>query len=238
VLRDRLRQVHAPGGPRLTPGGRPGCDSGCACAANEFDERHAREDLAKLRRSGPAKTTRWLLDALGLGGVEGWSVLDIGAGVGAVHLELLDAGAASAVDIDISPAFVAAARDEAARRGRSDAVSYEIGDFVAIAPSLEPADIVALDRVVCCYSDMEALVSLSTSRARRRYGLVYPRDTWWIRNGARVMNALAGLFRAKTRFYVHATRNVDGLVRAAGFEQRMRRTTAFWQVTVYERPAA
>ena len=168
----------------------------------------------------------------------GWSVLDIGAGVGAVHLELLDAGGVSAVDVDVSSAFVAAARDEATRRGRSDAVTYEIGDFVALAPALEPADIVALDRVVCCYADMAALVSLSAARARRRYGLVYPRDTWWIRNGARIGNALAGLFRSKTRIHVHATREVEGLVRAAGLEERMRRTTTFWQVAVYERPAA
>ena len=72
---------------------------------------------------------------------------------------------------------------------------------------------------------MAALVSLSAARARRRYGLVYPRDTWWIRSGARVGNAFAGLFRSKTRIHVHATREVEGLVRAAGLEERMRRTT-------------
>jgi SAM-dependent methyltransferase len=169
--------------------------------------------------------------------VSGWSVLDIGAGVGAVHLELLDKGATAAVDVDISPAFVAAARDEAARRGRSDAVTYEVGDFVAIAPSLDPADIVALDRVVCCYGDMQALVSLSVARARHRIGFVYPRDAWWIRSGARLGNALSRLFRSKTRIYIHPTRDVDSLVREAGFERRMRRTTTFWQVAVYERPA-
>lgn len=163
-------------------------------------------------------------------------MLDIGAGVGAVHLALLDAGATAAVDVDISPAFVAAARDEAARRGRSDAVTYEIGDFVALAPALEPADIVALDRVVCCYGDMRALVSLSASRARHRYGLVYPRDAWWIRGGARLGNALSRLFRSKTRIYIHASRDVDELVRVEGFERRMLRKTSFWQVVVYERP--
>src|SRR4029079_17812820 len=103
-------------------------------------------------------------------------------------------------------------------------------------PTVEPADIVALDRVVCCYADMAALVSLSAARARGPYGLVYPRDTWWIRNGARVGNALAGLFRSKTRIHVHATREVEGLVRAAGLEERMRRTTTFWQVAWYDRP--
>jgi SAM-dependent methyltransferase len=163
-------------------------------------------------------------------------VLDIGAGVGAVHLELLDAGAAAAVDVDASPAFVEAARSEAARRGTSDRVTYQVGDFVALAPEVAPAEIVALDRVVCCYPDMAALVSLSTARARRRYGLVYPRDSWWIRSGARIANALTALFRSRIRIHIHATADVDGLVRAAGLEPRFRRSTIFWQVAVYERP--
>ena len=238
MLRDRLRPVHAPGGQGLTGGRRPGCDPGCACAANEFGERDARKDLAAYRKSGPDRTTRWLIDALAVGGVEGWSVLDIGAGVGAVHLELLDAGAAAAIDVDVSPAYVAAARDEAARRGRSDAVRHEVGDFVAMAEDLEPVDVVALDRVVCCYRDMAALVTLSAARARRRYGLVYPRDSWWIRAGARTMNAVARLFRRPIRFYAHRTADVDGLVRAAGLEPRFHRTTVFWQVAAYERPGA
>jgi SAM-dependent methyltransferase len=168
--------------------------------------------------------------------VEGWSVLDIGAGVGAVHLALLDAGAAVAVDIDASPAYVAAARDEAARRGHADHVRYEVGDFVAAAPELETADAVALDRVVCCYADMAALVSLSAERARRRYGLVYPRDRWWIRSGAAVANSIGGLFRARLRFHAHRTADVDALIRAAGLEPRFLRRTVFWQVAVYERP--
>jgi magnesium-protoporphyrin O-methyltransferase len=193
--------------------------------------------LEKLHKSGPATTTRWLIDALSAGGVEGWSVLDVGAGVGAVHLELLAAGAAEALDIDASSAYVAAAQTEAARRGIADRVSHEIGDFVAVAADVEPADVVALDRVVCCYRDMAALVTLSAERARHRYGLVYPRDSWWIRTGARVMNTVTGLFRSKIRFYAHRTADVDGLVRAAGLQPLFQRTTAFWQVVVYERPA-
>jgi SAM-dependent methyltransferase len=179
-----------------------------------------------------------LIDALSVGGVEGWSVLDIGAGVGAVHLELLDSGASAAVDVDVSPAYVAAARDEAARRGKADRVRHEVGDFVSMAETVAPADVVALDRVVCCYRDMAALVSLSAQRAGRRYGLVYPRDSWWIRSGAACVNAVTRLFRARTRFYAHRTADVEGLVRAAGLEPRFRRTTIFWQVAVYERPAA
>jgi Methyltransferase domain len=164
-------------------------------------------------------------------------VLDVGAGVGAVYLSLLESGASAAVDVDASPAYVAAARDEAARRGVSDRVRHEVGDFVALAPSVEPADVVVLDRVVCCYGDMVALVSLSAARARRRYGLVYPKDAAWIRLGFGVANAVSRLFRSRTRIHAHRTADVDALIRAAGLTQSTRRSNTFWQMVVYERPA-
>lgn len=213
----------------------PICPRGCACAGNEFGERAARRDLATYRRKGPAATTRWLVEGLQVGGVDGLTVLDIGAGVGAVHHELLAAGARTALDVDGSPAFLEAARDEATRRGTVERIGYLAGDFVALAPDVEPADLVALDRVVCCYPDMEPLVRLSVARARRRYGLVYPRDTWWIRFGAAVLNATMHLFRQRVTAWIHPTAAVDAIVREAGFEPRLRRSTTFWQVVVYER---
>jgi SAM-dependent methyltransferase len=214
----------------------PVCGPGCACTVgNEFGERQALRDLASYRRSGPDRTTTWLIDGLAAGGAAGSTVLEIGAGVGAVHLALLEAGAVSAVDIDGSPAYVDVARAEARRVGRADDVRHETGDFVALASTIAPADLVALDRVVCCYPDMNALVRLSVARARRRYGLVYPRDTWWIRAGGALLNSIARLARQRTRAYVHRTREVDALVRAAGFAPRLQRATLFWQVAVYER---
>jgi SAM-dependent methyltransferase len=215
---------------------RPACGPGCACTVgNEFGEATARGDLRSYRKSGPAQTTRWLLEGLRGGGVDGLSVLDIGAGVGAVHLDLLKAGAASAVDVDGSPAYVAVAREEAARQGLGDRVDYLVGDFVSLAATIAPADLVALDRVVCCYPDLQALVRQSVARARSRYGLVYPRDTWWIRAGSTVLNGLARLFRQRIRAYIHRTADLDSIVRGAGFVLRLRRTNVFWQVTVYER---
>ena len=208
---------------------------GCSCPGNEFGERDARRDLEGYRRNGPERTTRWLIDGLAAGGVDGLSVLDIGAGVGAVHLELLGAGATSAVDVDGSAAYVDAARREATRRGVAERVTYSVGDFVSLASAIEPADLVALDKVVCCYPDMAALVRLSTAHARRRYGLVYPRDTWWIRIGGRVMNGVFRLTRQRLRFYIHPTVAVDAIVKAAGFRLATIRPGLFWQVAVYER---
>jgi hypothetical protein len=213
-----------------------GCDPRCGCrVGNEFGARAARDDLKAYRKSGPVGTTRWLIEGLEAGGVDGLTVLDIGAGVGAVHQQLLADGALSAVDVDGSSAYVAAAREEAGRRGTADRVQYEIGDFVELAPAIGESDIVALDRVICCYPDMPALVRLSVARARRRYGLVYPRDTWWIRVGARLLNGLARLGRQRVRAHVHRTADVEAIIGPAGFVPRLRRQTLFWQVAVYER---
>jgi magnesium-protoporphyrin O-methyltransferase len=72
----------------------------------QFDEKSARHDLLTYRRDGPDPSTKRLIDALRREGVEGATLLDIGAGVGAVQLELLAAGAASAVDVDASAAYL------------------------------------------------------------------------------------------------------------------------------------
>ena len=217
----------------------PACGAGCACAAgNEFGERSARQDRDAYRRHGPDETTRWLIDGLrgGAGGdVDGLTVLDIGAGVGAVHLELLAAGAGLAVDVDGSPAFVSVAIEEARRQGVDDRVRHVVGDFVALAPEIAEADLVALDRVVCCYPDVAELVGRSIRRTRLRYGLVYPRDSGWIRFGGRIFNAASRLFRQRIRFYIHPTSEVESILADAGFRRTLLRTTWFWQVAVFER---
>jgi hypothetical protein len=76
---------------------------------------------------------------------------------------------------------------------------------------------------------------LSVARARHRYGLVYPRDRWWIRAAGRTLNAISRLARRRLRFHVHRTVDVDARIRGAGFRPVLRRTTPFWQVAVYER---
>jgi methyltransferase family protein len=216
--------------------GDSGCNPRCGCrVGNEFGDRAARDDLKAYRKSGAGTTTRWLIEGLEAGGVGGMTVLDIGAGVGAVHQQLLADGALAALDVDGSPAYVSAAREEAVRRGIVDRVRYEVGDFVELAPGIGESDIVALDRVICCYPDMPSLVRLSVARARRRYGIVYPRDTWWIRAGGWLLNALARLGRQRVRAYVHRTADVEAIVRPAGFTPRFRRSGVFWQVAVYER---
>ena len=156
----------------------------------QFDTREADREVREFRRNGPRGSTARLISALSEGGVDGLTVLDIGAGVGAVHQTLLEAGAASATDVDASAPYLEAARREAERRGIADRVTYLRGDAVRLAAELPEADLVALDRVVCCYADMEALVAVAATRARRRLGMVLPKDGRWIRAASRVEQPL------------------------------------------------
>jgi hypothetical protein len=209
------------------------------CCGIDFDavftDRDAQRQLAAYRRTGPSGSTARLIGAIRAEGIDGATVLDIGGGVGVISHELLAAGASRAIGVDASQAYVAAARGEATRRGFGDRSEHRYGDFVALAADLERADVVTLDAVICCYPDMPALVGRSVERARRLYGLVYPRDRWWLRLGFRLLNLGLALLRKSYRAHIHSPSQVDRLVRSHGLEQRYGHKGIIWQTTVYRR---
>jgi len=209
----------------------------CQCKGIEtvFNEKEARGKLKAYREDGPAKTTRMLIDALRAQGVEGMTLLDIGGGIGAIQHELLRAGVERATAVDASSAYLKAARQEAERQGNADRVSFHQGNFVDLAPEIPPADIVTLDRVICCYYDVRSLVGLSAAKAGSLYGLVYPQDTWWTRVLVRADNLWMWVRRNPFRGFVHPEQMVQALVRDGGLTRRYHRLSGPWQVAVYAR---
>ena len=144
----------------------------CEGIGTMFGAATAEHELKRYRKRGPHGTTRMLLDALRTEGVQGAEVLDIGGGVGAIGHELLDAGTRSVTAVEASPVFLAVAQREAERQGHRDRIAFVQGDFVELAAQIPSAQVVTLDRVICCYDEMEALVSASAERAERLYGVV------------------------------------------------------------------
>lgn len=201
----------------------------------QFDGRQARSDLKRFRTHGPEPTTRALVDAIAAAGVRDATVLDIGGGVGAVHHELFAAGAAFATHVDASAAYLDAARDESTRRGTAERVRFLHGDFVGLAAHVAAADVVTLDRVICCYADMEALVAASASRAKRLYGAVFPRERWSIQVGFAAMNWFKRVTGNAFRVYLHPVAAIDAALRRQGFQLQAERQTFVWRVAVYAR---
>ena len=168
----------------------------------------------------------------------GKTLLDIGGGIGVVDHELLAAGATSALHVDASAAFASAAAEEATRRGVRDRIEFRQGDFVAIAPEIPPADVVTLDRVICCYANMELLVRESASHAKRLYGFVIPRERWITRMGRFGVNTMFRLMRNQFRFHIHPISEIDRVLADSGFHAQAVSETIFWRVAVYARAAA
>ena len=203
---------------------------------DHFNERNARAQLRAYRRKGPRGSTTRLIAELSRGGLDGLTVLDIGAGVGAVHHALLAGGAASAVDVDASGPYLEAARGEAARRGIADRVTYLKGDAVALGDEIPEADLVALDRVVCCYPDMDRLVTLAAARTRRRLGIVVPREDAWMRATMALVNWFSRLGRRPLLAYVHRSRDITRVAAMAGLVPETAHKGGVWQTLVFARP--
>jgi hypothetical protein len=200
-----------------------------------FDNQFVARELVNYRKKGPNKASRSLIDAIKRADIQGSSLLDIGGGVGAIQHALLETGTQHAVDVDASNAYIHAAVEEAQRRGLAERINFRHGNFVDIAPQIQAADIVTLDRVICCYPDMENLVRLSVERARKIYGLVYPRDRWWVKMGLKISNLILRLQKNPYRGFVHPSRAIEELVSKHGFKHFATQSTWIWQVVVYSR---
>jgi len=211
----------------------------CEGIEHQFDRGEARKKLRQFRRRGPDKTTRLLIQelraALSAGDVHDAVLLDVGAGLGAIHHELLDGRVSRAIHVDASTAQMAAAKEETERRGHSARVEFVFGDFTALADTIASADIVTLDRVICCFDDMHGLVQRSARKAGEFYGAVYPRQIGYMRIAIAAINLLQRVKRTTFRVFLHDPAAIDAELRAAWLERRSRRQTLGWEVVVYAR---
>jgi SAM-dependent methyltransferase len=216
----------------------------CCCSAvgvatdRHFDQQRAAKDLASYRSGGPGQTARLLLEGLSKASAVRGRLLDVGSGVGAVTFELLDRGMTSAVGVDLSSAHVAAATEESARRGRTAATRFVHGDFLDLAAQLPPADVITLDRVVCCYPDFERLLTASLGRTSGYFAFSYPRDVWYVHAGVWLENLGRRIARDAFRAFVHPVPAMERVIRESGFTRVDSSCTGTWCADVYirERP--
>jgi 2-polyprenyl-3-methyl-5-hydroxy-6-metoxy-1,4-benzoquinol methylase len=200
-----------------------------------FSEEYVAKELKQYHKRGPDKTTRMLIEALKKENVEGLTLLDLGGGLGAIQHEMLRAGIQNVMDVEASWAYLNAAKAEAVRRGFSERVRFQHGNFVDLAANIPPADIVTLNRVICCYPDMEKMVGLSLARAGKLYGIVYPRTDWWMKAWLVLQTFFLRLSKSRFRTYLHPTQAVENLIKSHGFKQRFYRKTFVWQIVLYAR---
>lgn len=209
----------------------------CCCSATDrhFGHERAESDLAAYRRRGPRGTARRLLRIFERAGVAADTLLDIGAGVGVLHHELLRGRLGSAVHVEASGAYVEAARSEATRRGHLGRVRFLHGDFLTHAPALDPADLVTLDRVLCCYPELDSMVLVSAAKARRFWAASYPRDRWFVRAHTDWENRRRRRAGNAFRTFIHPVSAIHALLRRAGLQQVLVHRGLVWELALYAR---
>ena len=210
------------------------CSTHRGAVARQFDSTKARKELAAYLRNGPGVTTKRLLEGLRAAHASG-TLLDIGSGSGALTFELLSEGASQATCVDLAAGSLAVAQEEAKRRQLSGRISWREGDFVELASEVAPADMVTLDRVVCCYPLYEPLLGKAAEHSRRWLALSFPRDRWYVRWGLWIENTWRRLRNDTFRAFVHPVTTMETLLEQAGFQLVNRSTTFIWQASVYAR---
>ncbi len=209
----------------------------CQCQGIErqFDRRTAEKAVRAYRNGDLAETTRLLIDAIKAYDLEGFTLLDIGGGVGVIQHELMKSGARRAVSVEASSAYLQAAVGEARRLGHEEQIQFLHGNFVDLAPQLEPSDVVTLDRVFCCYHDMDALVERSAALARKLYAVVYPRDVWWVKVVFVFLDLGLRLQRSAFRAFIHPTAAVEAVIHKNRLVKKFQHNTLLWQVVLFEK---
>jgi len=104
-----------------------------------------------------------------------------------------------------------------------------------IAGTLPDADVVTLDRVVCCYPDAKALLGVAAARTRQVLAFTYPRDRWYVRTMFALGNFWLRLTGKKFRAFVHAPDGMRAVLEAAGLVRATRRETLVWTLDLYRR---
>lgn len=207
----------------------------CEITDHAFSEAEAKSELRNYRKRGPADQTKLILNAIRSLSLKNADLLDIGGGIGVIHHELLIDVAREATHVDASSAYLKEAKEEAARRGHGERVDFIHADFTEVASDLPKADIVTLDRVVCCYPDFRRLLKAAAEHSRQALAFTYPRETWYMRVGLKVINFFQGLRRDPFRVFLHPVAEMDGLLKREGFERVTLRRLFVWEMALYRK---
>jgi magnesium-protoporphyrin O-methyltransferase len=195
----------------------------------------ARRKAARYRRRGPDPTAARMVGFLEQRGIAGASVLEVGGGLGEIQLELLRRGASRATNLELSPAYEAEAEKLLKENGFQDRVTRRLHDIAADGDAVEPADVVVLHRVVCCYPDYRRLLAAAADHARRLVVISYPADNAVVQFLLGAENLSFRLRRMRFRVFAHPPAAMLAVLGDRGLHPTVVHGGSAWQVACAER---
>jgi 16S rRNA G966 N2-methylase RsmD len=200
-----------------------------------FSPRFARRMAKRYRKRGLDKTATRMVEFLQSRGVDGASVLEIGGGVGEIQLELLRRGAARTINLELSPAYEREAGQLLREAGMEGRVDRRLHDIAIEPAAVEPADIVVLNRVVCCYPDYERLLTAAGEHANRLLVFSHPPRNAISRTLVAAQNLGFRLMRREFRTFTHPPPAMLAVLQREGLRPAFAHRGIPWQVAGLER---
>lgn len=200
-----------------------------------FNERFARRTANRYRKRGLDKSARAMVDIVSQRGPANATILEIGGGVGGIQLELLKRGATRATNLEMSAAYESQARQLLADSGLSERVRRQIVDIAVNPDDVEPADVVVLHRVVCCYPDYRELLSAAAAHARDLVVFSHPPRNLWSRLIIRGENGWLRLRGSDFRVFAHPPAAMMQTLAAHGLQTVAERSVAGWRIAAVQR---
>jgi magnesium-protoporphyrin O-methyltransferase len=200
-----------------------------------FSERSAKMEAKRYRRRGLDATSRRIVDFLKKQGVQGRTVLEIGGGIGAIQIELLKAGAARATSVELTATYEEVANQLLSEAGLSGRVERKVMDFAQAADQVDGADVVIMNRVLCCYYDMPRLAGAAADHAQRTLVMTFPRRSVWIRAGLGIGNGLLWLTRRHFHIFVHRPAEIMAASERHGLRSVLNQSGLMWTLAALSR---
>ena len=202
-----------------------------------FSERMAVHDANRYRRKGLDGTSRRIFELVRAQGVEGRTVLEVGGGVGAIQIELLKAGAARTVSVELTPTYEDVAKHLLDEAGLSDRAERKVMDFAQSGGEVGDADVVIMNRVICCYPYVARLVGAAADHARQLLVMSYPKRAWWTRLGLGIANLALWATRREFHIFVHEPKEIIATSERHGLKLLFDKRGFLWTVSELRRPA-
>ncbi len=176
-----------------------------------------------------------MVAAASAAGLDGARVLEIGGGIGTLQSALLVAGAAKGEIVELVGAWAPYAHDLARERGLEERTTFRVADVLESPEAVEDADVVLLNRVVCCSPDGIALAGRAARLTRRTLVLSFPRDVIWVRVGLRLVNIGMRLLGRSFRVFLHSPSALVSSAEAGGLALAESGNGRLWAFAAFRR---
>ncbi len=195
-----------------------------------FSGRFARRQSRRYQRRGLTPAAQGIVGFATSQGITGATVLEIGGGVGHLQVELLRRGASHVTNLEISENYEVEAARLLDKAGMTNRVTRRFLDIAQASDEVEPADVVVLHRVVCCYPDYARLLKAAAGHARKTLVYSHPAANGINRVQFGAENIYRWLTRSDFRTFIHPPEGMVHAAESAGLAVTYRHHAWDWDV--------